>query len=211
MSSTPRSADTREKMLEVAESRFAELGFAGAHLERIASEVGVRKTALYYYFDSKLDLYVAVLERILTELDRTVDAALASDGSLLERTGRLADDINELLAERPNYSQILMRIFVDRIPVEDETRIRPLIERVVGRVLRFHHEGVEAGVFRRSSSRHFFNSVLGMLLFHYAGGNISAAVCDVDDIFTRSAVEWRGREFRRLLFPGLLAEPESDA
>ena len=45
-----RSADTREKMLEVAEARFARRGYDGAHLERIAREVGVRKTALYYYF-----------------------------------------------------------------------------------------------------------------------------------------------------------------
>jgi hypothetical protein len=31
----------------------------------------------------------------------------------------------------------------------------------------------------------------------------------VDDIFTRSAVAWRRREFQRLLLPGVLTDPES--
>jgi hypothetical protein len=75
-------------------------------------------------------------------------------------------------------------------------------------VLQFHHQGVEEGVFRRSSSRHFFNSVLGMALFHYAGGPISAAICGVEDIFTQSAVGWRRNEFKRVLLPGLLVDPD---
>jgi TetR/AcrR family transcriptional regulator len=202
------SADTREKMLEVAERRFAEKSYDGAHLQSIASEVGVRKTALYYYFSSKEDLYVAVLERILLEFDRTITRALQTDRPTVERLHALSDGINDLLAERPNYSQILIRIFVDRIPITEKERISPTIEKVVGDVLQFHHEGVAEGVFRPSSSRHFFNSVLGMALFHYAGGPISAAICGVEDIFTQSAVSWRRNEFKRVLLPGLLTDPE---
>jgi AcrR family transcriptional regulator len=204
----PSSADTREKMLEVAETRFAQKGYDGAHLESIASEVGVRKTALYYYFESKEALYIAVLERMLLAFERTIESVFESEGTPLEHARRLSDAINDLLAERPNYSQILVRIFVDRVPV-DSSRIAPILERVVGSVFRFHQRGIEAGVFRRVSSRHFFTSVLGMAVFHYAGGSVSAAILDVDDIFTRSAVAWRRREFQRLLLPGVLTDPES--
>ena len=201
-----RSADTREKMLEVAETRFAQMGYDGAHLESIASEVGVRKTALYYYFESKEALYVAVLERMLTEFDRVVSGVLESDAPPLEQAVRLSDAINDLLAERRNYSLILIRIFADRAPVTSVARLTPIIERLVGSVQRFHKRGMDQGVFRRSSARHFFTSVLGMAVFHYAGGNITAAIMGVDDIFTRGSVAWRRREFRRLLLPGLLAD-----
>lgn len=207
MARGPRTGDTREKMLEVAETRFAVKGYDGAHLESIASEVGVRKTALYYYFDSKEALYTAVLERMLLEFDRTIAAATEADLPAIERATRLSDAINDLLAERPNYSQILIRIFVDRVPVET-ARLAPILEQVVGRVLRFHQEGVRQGVFRRVSSRHFFTSVLGMAIFHYAGGSITAEILDVDDIFTRSAVAWRRREFKRLLLRGVLVNPD---
>jgi TetR/AcrR family transcriptional regulator len=205
LSRSSRSADTREKMLEVAETRFARKGYAGAHLERIAREVGVRKTALYYYFESKDALYVAVLERMLIEFDRAIAGVLESDAPMVEQAIRLSDAINDLLAERPNYSQILIRIFVDRVHLDD-VRLAPLIERVVAGVILWHQRGVDEGAFREISSRHFFTSVLGMAIFHYAGGDFTAAVMD-GDIFTRASVAWRRDQFRRLLLPGVLVDP----
>ena len=80
-----RSVDTRERVLEVAETRFAQKGYDGAHLESIATEVGVRKTALYYYFDSKELLYVAVLERMLLEFERTIAGVLDRDLPYVEK------------------------------------------------------------------------------------------------------------------------------
>jgi TetR/AcrR family transcriptional regulator len=201
--------DTRERMLQVAETQFARKGYEGAHLESIASEVGVRKTALYYYFDSKEALYVAVLERILREVERTLSTVLESDLPIVEKGKRLADDINDLLGERPNYSLILIRIFVDRIPIDNST-IAPIIERVVGTVLRFYQQGVKEGRFRKLSSRHFFLSVLGMAIFHYAGGEFSAVVLGVDDIFAPEVVAWRRSQYRQLLLRGVLGGEERD-
>jgi AcrR family transcriptional regulator len=204
--SPSRSADTREKMLEVAETRFAQKGYDGAHLESIASEVGVRKTALYYYFDSKEALYIAVLERMLIQFEETISRVFESDAPMAQQAVHLSDAINDLLAEHPNYSQILIRIFVDRVAV-DTVRMIPIIERVVGAVIRFHQRGVAEGTFRRVSSRHFFTSVLGMAIFHYAGGPFTAAVMGVDDIFTQASVVWRRKEYRRLLLGGALEDP----
>ena len=96
-----RSADTREKMLEVAETRFAQKGYDGAHLESIARDVGVRKTALYYYFESKEALYVAVLERMLTEFDRTVSGVIESIMVRCGSNGASADIATESRPAEP--------------------------------------------------------------------------------------------------------------
>ena len=48
-----------------------------------------------------------------------------------------------------------------------------------------------------------------MAVFHYAGGPISAAILGVDDIFTRGAVAWRRKEYKRLLLPGVIRDPAS--
>ena len=45
------------------------------------------------------------------------------------------------------------------------------IERVIGRILVFFREGVSAGVFRHLSPRHFFQTLLGATVFHYAARN----------------------------------------
>jgi TetR/AcrR family transcriptional regulator len=204
-----RALDTRTKILEVAETEFAAEGFAGAHLQKIAEQVGVRKTALYYYFDSKSALYTAVLAAMLEEFDRTVSAAVDTNDPPERRLTRLVAQINDLLAERPNYARILIRVFVDRPQIEG-AQLLPIIERVVGRVLRFYRQGVDAGAFRRISSRHFFMSVLGMTVFHYAAPGFSARILGVEDIFTRPTVSWRREEVTSLLADGVLARGRSE-
>ena len=158
-------ADTREKILEVAEQAFARDGYAGAHLQAIAEQVGVRKTALYYYFQSKAALHEEVLVRILEHLDQALDAVVAVPGEPAERLVRLVESMNDVLAEKRNYPLILIRLFVEPIDYAG-TRVLPLVERLVSRLLRFYREGVDAGAFRKLSSRHFFQSLLGVTLFH---------------------------------------------
>ncbi len=201
--------DTRAKLLEVAEREFAERGFAGAHLQRIAEQVGVQKTALYYYFPSKEALYVAVLRHMLEELDRTIAAALESPGSPVERLDRVLEAVNALLAERSNYARILVRILVDQVKLEGQP-LREPVERLIGRQLAFYREGVEAGVFAKLSPRHMVQTILGATVFHYATGGLGAAVLGVEDIFTHRVVSWRGEELRKLLLRGVLAEGEGD-
>ncbi len=199
--------DTRQKILKVAERQFAVKGYSGAYLQSIAKEVGVQKTALYYYFPSKEALYAAVLEQMLERLDQVVGLATSRDPSA-ETLELLLDDLNRILAENANYSQILIRIFVDRIEI-DARRIEPIVERVINPVLRFYAAGVAKGVFQKLSSRHVFLTVLGAAVFHYAAGDTSSDILGIDDIFSPGAVEWRRQEIRRLLIEGIL--PRSEA
>ena len=54
---------TRRAILDAAEIEFADKGLAGARVDVIAEESCANKRMLYYYFGSKEDLYMAVLER----------------------------------------------------------------------------------------------------------------------------------------------------
>jgi AcrR family transcriptional regulator len=59
-----RDADrTRAEILEVATHEFADKGFAGGRVDEIAARTRTTKRMLYYYFGSKQQLYVEVLER----------------------------------------------------------------------------------------------------------------------------------------------------
>jgi TetR/AcrR family transcriptional regulator len=206
MSAERRGADTRSRILEIAEQEFAASGYAGAHLQLIASQIGVQKTALYYYFPSKAALYEAVLLRMLDAFDGCVKGAIDGAGTPPERLAHLLDALNELFVERRNYSRILLRLFTDRAPIEAET-VGPVVERVVGRVIGFYKAGVDSGDFVRQSSRHTFQTLLGALLFHYASLGFGAAVIGVDDIFAPDAAAWRGHAARRLLLRAMLIEP----
>ncbi len=54
---------TQQAILTAAEEEFASKGLAGARVDVIAEEAGANKRMLYYYFGSKDELYLAVLER----------------------------------------------------------------------------------------------------------------------------------------------------
>jgi AcrR family transcriptional regulator len=54
---------TRQALLAAAEVEFSTKGLAGARVDFIAEQAAANKRMLYYYFGSKEDLYLAVLER----------------------------------------------------------------------------------------------------------------------------------------------------
>lgn len=56
------SPDTRAAILAAARARFAESGFAGTSIRRVAGDAGVDPALVHHYFGSKDDLFVAALE-----------------------------------------------------------------------------------------------------------------------------------------------------
>jgi len=207
MTAERRSVETRQKILEIAEQEFAREGYAGAHLQRIASQVGVQKTALYYYFPSKAALFEAVLAGMMEVFDERIAEVLDAPKGHAERLIEVVDRMNDLLAERPTYAQVLIRIFVDQYEITSNRLLQDPIERLIGRMLTFLKEGMSAGVFVHCSARHLFTSTLGAVVFHYATGPLGAAILGVDDLFTYEAVSWRRKEMRGLVQRAILIEP----
>jgi AcrR family transcriptional regulator len=61
----PRSRDADRSQLAIlasARNEFAQRGLAGARMDSIAERAGLNKRLIYYYFGSKDDLFLAVLE-----------------------------------------------------------------------------------------------------------------------------------------------------
>src|SRR5690606_33107187 len=72
----PRDADRSQQIiLEAALSEFARHGLAGARMDRIAERAEVNKRLIYYYFKSKDELFLAVLEDAYTRI-RTAEQQL---------------------------------------------------------------------------------------------------------------------------------------
>jgi AcrR family transcriptional regulator len=67
-----RRADRRAQILDAATRAFAHAGFAATGLDDIAAEAGITRVLLYRHFDSKADLYRAVLDRACRRLETSV-------------------------------------------------------------------------------------------------------------------------------------------
>lgn len=73
-----RKADRPAEILQAALAVFAEKGFAAARLDEIAARAGVSKGALYLYFETKEDLFRAVVGQIFAPNMRMVRAMVAA-------------------------------------------------------------------------------------------------------------------------------------
>ncbi len=73
-----RRARTRRQLLDAARAAFAERGFDGGSLDAIAATAGLSKGAVYAHFPTKLDLYLAVIDEVLSEARQRVDAVAAA-------------------------------------------------------------------------------------------------------------------------------------
>jgi AcrR family transcriptional regulator len=67
----------RERVLEAALDRFAENGVNGTSLQMIADHLGVTKASVYYQFQSKDDIVVAVVRPVFDDIVRLVKIAEA--------------------------------------------------------------------------------------------------------------------------------------
>jgi TetR/AcrR family transcriptional regulator len=109
-----RATETRSRILDAALSEFAAHGLAGARTDRIANAAGVNKALLYYYFESKENLYIAALEMIAGKIRDRSMAVFLSDASPGERLLRTAlNHFDRILAQHEFQSlmqQEMMRL-----------------------------------------------------------------------------------------------------
>lgn len=83
VSQAEKTAQTRARLLESAEKIFARDGFEAAKLEQIAADAGYTRGAFYANFDSKEDLFIALIgeeveRRMALARQRTAQRAMLS-------------------------------------------------------------------------------------------------------------------------------------
>jgi AcrR family transcriptional regulator len=80
----PRPA-RRRQLLGAARDVFVAQGYHAAAMDEIAERAGVSKPVLYQHFPGKLELYLALLDESVEELNRKVSHALSSTTDNRER------------------------------------------------------------------------------------------------------------------------------
>ncbi len=99
---TPVAAptDTRERILDVALDLFTEQGYDGTSLRQIAEQLGVTKAALYYHFESKEDILMALHLR-LHEFGKGALMQMGDGPVSLAQWGELLEGlVDQMLAQR---------------------------------------------------------------------------------------------------------------
>src|SRR5204862_7969407 len=98
-----------DRILAAAAAEFADRGFGGARVDRIARRARVNKAMLYYHFGSKQALYRALLRRHFTLAAERLRAIASAAGSPADKLDRVVAGLADLIREHEAFPAIMLR------------------------------------------------------------------------------------------------------
>lgn len=159
------SVETRRRILETARREFAVRGYEVTTNRRIAAEVGITPAALYHYFPSKLDLYVAVRDFTEDAVAARFRDVTATAGTLADRLSIVLEESHRMNSEDPSLAQFLGAVRIDQRRHSDlaetiASHPQPLSDFIVAMV----DEAVTAGEVDRSDRQTILSSITILLV-----------------------------------------------
>ncbi len=155
---------TKSRILDAAEDEFARGGLLGARTEAIAANTKVTKAMIYYYFEDKEKLYLAVLERAFARRVAAVQQLDLVSTPPEEALRAIGQSFISEVTRHPNLSTILIfeaiqnkgRFYKDIAIATLYAPMSQIIER-----------GVKEGVFRKVDPRHAAVNIMGACVFYF--------------------------------------------
>ncbi len=141
----------RRAILEAAKEVFLEKGFEASRMEDIAERCELGKGTLYFYFRSKEDLYLALLQEGVNELFGRIEKKLEEGGEVEEVLRRVGEEFWNFYEDNKAF----FRLFVfgrRRLSFIPEELGRSNVERGMRYLQRFSElleKGIEKGTFKK--------------------------------------------------------------
>jgi len=155
-------------ILAAAALEFAERGFGGARVDRIARRAKVNKAMIYYHFKSKQRLYRTLLRRMFSLAAERLQAIAAADGTPAAKVDRAIAGIAGFIQEHTFFPAIMLREVAEGGAHLDRETLQTLAA-VPLAVAGIVQEGVAAGDFRPIDPVFAYFSMLAPIVFYLAG------------------------------------------
>lgn len=153
--------DYRRSLAEQAAGLFSKHGYAGLGMRKIAAELGLSKSALYHYFPTKRDLFLASTD-VVTR--REAQAGRAESLPDVEPSDAIMAMIRDI---EPGFSQEMVLLFdYLRGMSADDIAKDPVMVLASERYLT-----MLTGLVASDKKKPVFAYMLGVLLLRYLDGN----------------------------------------
>ena len=119
---TIQSDTVRTRIVGAAAKFFSQFGFHKTTMGEIARKLHKVKGAIYYYFESKEELYNEVLKQELNGVQIHLSEIVNSDRNPVEILERYAKTRLKLLYEAKNYHETIKADFIERYGFVDDVR-----------------------------------------------------------------------------------------
>ncbi len=151
-----KKALSRRKILDAARDVFFQCGFMLANLDEVANRAGVAKGTLYRYFESKADLYVAVLAENGKAFTSKMEEVASQEESASGAIRRLGEFYLEHWMRHQEYFQIFWAVdnesLIGGLPEAALDEVSKLFESCLSILSNVIERGVETGEFEECNS-----------------------------------------------------------
>lgn len=112
----PGEAPTRERLVRTALRLFAERGYGGVSNREIVAACGCTKGAIYWYFESKEDLFRSVMSETLADFQMRLADGIGSAATRQDKLARLFGLFVEVLEADDDPHRDLLLLMLQRTP-----------------------------------------------------------------------------------------------
>lgn len=155
--------DTREHVALVATHLFANQGYDGTSLRDIVEAAGVTKPVIYYYFNSKENLFITLINDAYDFFLTAIEEIIDGEGDFKERLKKVTHLYFDLCSQYEDTTRLIYHTAFGprgKIPPVD---IMKLEEKHFALLLRFLSEGVELGEIRPGEIEPYVIHYLGAI------------------------------------------------
>ncbi len=157
---------TEEKILASATSEFAEYGYAGARVDRIAANADINKAMIYYYFSNKEILYEKVLQDATGGIFSQLRDSLSHSDRPAEMMYVLIEKYISLIGSiDSNIIKIILRELAGGGKYFRKIALPNLVLPMISIAEKMYTDGVEQGRFRDLNPYFTFFQIVGGIIF----------------------------------------------
>jgi len=123
--------DKKEKILEAARDIFFKKSFYEATMDDIAQLSGIKKPTIYYYFPSKIDLALQLMEVNVKNIFEKINKIISTTNNVKQRIKTIVEFYINLLEENSKIFIVMQRIGYDFMHKEEsKKKINELFEKL---------------------------------------------------------------------------------
>ena len=189
----PRDPDrTKRDILVAAREEFVEHGLDGARVDRIAERAGINKRLIYYYFDSKDGLFLAVLEQSYLDIREAEKQLHLRELPPAQALRRLTEFTWDYYLAHPEFLTLLNSENLHRgTHLAQSGRVREMNSPLIETLAEILERGRAEGLFRGGvDPLQLYVSIAGMAYFYLSNQHTLAAVFG-RDLMTPKALNER--------------------
>ncbi|MDX1434181.1 MAG: TetR/AcrR family transcriptional regulator [Gammaproteobacteria bacterium] len=113
---TPRQDNRREQLLDATAALICRRGYHATSMRDIAAATDMLPGSIYYHFESKEALLVAVYAEGVRRIAARVDAAVEAESQPMKRLEAACVAHLEMLLADSHYAQVVVRVLPDDVP-----------------------------------------------------------------------------------------------